>query len=499
MVRTLAEHQLVPAGLLPAENNGKQQEMKLFQNTILLFIAVLFSTAVAAQDSVRTLSVQQFMQLVRQYHPVALQAENAIEQARAGVTSARGFFDPVLEFYSAEKVFDGKQYYNYAQPQVTLPTWYGIEVYAGAEYLAGGRTSPEETLGRTSYAGISVPLLKNLLMDRRRAALQQAKILEQQSRAEKRAVLNDLLRDALNSYWAWVQQQLIKNTIDQIVIVNEKRLELIKTSYRLGERPAIDTVEALAQLQTYLSLQQEQNLELQNTGLDLSFFLWKEGSTPYLLPQDVQPATPLPRTVQVALPAMDSLLNTALTQHPELQLYGYKLNSLAVEQRLKFQSLLPKLDLKYNQLGKGYDVVKTATAPILHNNYQYGVSFVLPLRLSEGRGEYRRARLKIQSTELELAQKTLVIENKVRAYINKQQALQAQFNIQQSALQNFITLQRAEETRFFSGESSLFLINSRENKVLEARQKLIELQTKLAQTNIDVQWAAGTLHREVRL
>jgi outer membrane protein TolC len=296
-----------------------------------------------------------------------------------------------------------------------------------------------------------------------------------------------------------VQQQLIKNTIDQIVTVNEKRLELIKTSYRLGERPAIDTVEALAQLQTYLSLQQEQNLELQNTGLDLSFFLWNEGSTPYLLPQDVQPATPLPRTVQVALPAMDSLLNTALTQHPELQLYGYKLNSLAVEQRLKFQSLLPKLDLKYNQLGKGYNVAKTATAPILNNNYQYGVSFVLPLRLSEGRGEYRRARLKIQSTELELAQKTLEIENKVRAYINKQQALQAQFNIQQSALQNFITLQRAEETRFFSGESSLFLINSRENKVLEARQKLIELQTKLAQTNIDVQWAAGTLHREVRL
>jgi outer membrane protein TolC len=232
--------------------------MKLFQNTILLFIAVLFSTGLAAQDSVKTLSVQQFMQLVRQYHPVALQADNAIEQARAGVTSARGFFDPVLEYYAAEKVFDGKQYYNYMQPQVTLPTWYGIEVYAGTEYLAGGRTSPEETMGRTSYAGVSVPLLKNLLIDRRRAALQQAKILEQQSLAEKRAVLNDLLRDALNSYWAWVQQQLIKNTIDQIVIVNEKRLELIKTSYRLGERPAIDTVEALAQLQTYLSLQQEQ-------------------------------------------------------------------------------------------------------------------------------------------------------------------------------------------------------------------------------------------------
>ncbi len=409
------------------------------------------------------------------------------------------FFDPVVELATAEKVFDGKQYYRYTQPQLTLPTWYGIELYAGTEHLAGARTSPEETLGGTSYAGISVPLLKNLLMDRRRAALQQAKILQRQSEAEKRIALNNLLRDALNTYWDWVQQNLLKNTIDRLVTVNEQRLKLVKTTVSLGERPAIDTVEALAQLQTFLSLQQEQALALQNALLDLSFFLWKEGSNQYLLPQDVQPATLLNRLEIVSLPATVSLLNLARAQHPELQQYRFKLNSLDVEQRLKFQSLLPKLDLKYNQLGKGYNLAKTATTPLLQNNYQYGISFAMPLRLSEGRGEYRRVKLKIQNTELDVAQKTVEIENKVRAYSNKRQTLQAQIGIQQSALQNFAILQRAEETRFFSGESSLFLINTRETKVLETEQKLIELQTKQAQANIDLQWAAGTLHSSVRL
>jgi outer membrane protein TolC len=54
-------------------------------------------------------------------------------------------------------------------------------------------------------------------------------------------------------------------------------------------------------------------------------------------------------------------------------------------------------------------------------------------------------------------------------------------------------LQRGEETRFQAGESSLFLINARENKTLEALQKLQELKSKYYQTENALQWAAGIL------
>lgn len=473
--------------------------MNHFQTFIRLLTMLFFSVPVLAQDSTRVLSAEQFIAIVRQYHPVALQAQNNIEQARAGITAARAFFDPVLQTEIAEKMFDGKQYYRYTQPQVTVPTWFGIELYAGTEHLAGSRINPEETPGRTSYAGVSVPLLKDLLIDKRRATLQQAKILQRQSEAERRGAMNNLLQEALNAYWDWMQQQRLKIIIDDLVTVNEQRLRLIKTSVQLGDRAAIDTIEALAQLQSFLSLQQEQEAAVQNARLTLSFFLWTPQTSPYLLPPDVQPAAAGTNTAPFTLTATDSLLQVARAQHPELQQYDFKLASLTIEQRLKFQSLLPKLNLKYNQLGKGYNVAKTAAAPLLQNNYQYGISFALPLRLSEGRGAYRQAKLKLQNVELDRTQKMVQIENKVKTYFNKLQALQAQLVIQQSALQNYQTLQRAEETRFFSGESSLFLINTRENKVLEAQQKLIELQTKLAQARIDLQWAAGTLHSEVRL
>ncbi len=45
-------------------------------------------------------------------------------------------------------------------------------------------------------------------------------------------------------------------------------------------------------------------------------------------------------------------------------------------------------------------------------------------------------------------------------------------------LENYTRLFLAEDTRFKMGESSLFLLNASENKMLEAMFKLIELQAK---------------------
>lgn len=56
-------------------------------------------------------------------------------------------------------------------------------------------------------------------------------------------------------------------------------------------------------------------------------------------------------------------------------------------------------------------------------------------------------------------------------------------------------LQKGEETRFLNGESSLFLINSREQKTLEAKQKWVELQAKNQKSLVDIKWSAGMLAR----
>ena len=85
------------------------------------------------------------------------------------------------------------------------------------------------------------------------------------------------------------------------------------------------------------------------------------------------------------------------------------------------------------------------------------------------------------------------VETKVRSYYNELVALRQQLLLQENNYKNYKLLLQGEETRFKNGESSLFLVNSRENKTLEALQKLQELRNKYVKTFNSLQWAAGQL------
>jgi outer membrane protein TolC len=197
-----------------------------------------------------------------------------------------------------------------------------------------------------------------------------------------------------------------------------------------------------------------------------------------------------------ALPLLilDELLYTARLNHPKLQLYNYKLQILEVERKLKFQSLLPTINLKANLLNKGYDMFNgIGKSAFYENNNKFGIDIGLPLRLSEGRGGYKLAKLKIQETNYDLLMKQQEIENKVKNYYNELTGLQQQVVIYDAAYKNYQTLFRGEDTRFKAGESSLFLLNSRENKQLEALQKLVELKAKYYKARQALLWATGQL------
>lgn len=470
------------------------QKMKFY----ILIIILCFPFLSIAQDSLvaKSLSPEDFINIVKQFHPVVKQANINVEKAKAEITIARGGFDPTVYLNNDQKTFDGKNYYNYTNPELKIPTWYGIEVKAGFENNGGQFLNSEATSGTSSYLGLSVPLAKNLLMDKRRAALQQAKIFKQQSEAERLNTINDLLYDAYAAYWNWAREYQVYEVLANAVKINEARFELVKISFRQGDRPAIDTVEALTQLQGFQFLQSESLVRLKNAALELSNFLWLPNNTFYQLGEDVKPDEKWneQNITETPLLQLDELLYSAKLTHPKLTMFNFKLQSLDVERRLKFQSLLPTVNAKGYLLNKGYDMFNgIGKRAFYENNNKFGIDIGLPLRLSEGRGAYKAAKLKIQETNLELNLQQMMIENKVRSYYNEMTGLMQQVKIYEQAYLNYQTLFRGEDTRFKAGESSLFLLNSRENKQLEALQKLVELKTKFYKTRQAVLWAAGQL------
>ena len=477
----------------------KRREVQYYQQKSLIvkilgyFLLISNFSVTGQQPQDFSLSPSQFIAIVKQYHPITKQANLLIEKAKAEAIVAKAGFDPTFYIATDEKTFGGKNYYTYINPELKIPTWYGIEIKTGVEDNSGLFTSPETSLGQTSYLGIAVPIAKNLLMDKRRAALKQAVVLQKLSNAERQNILNDLLYDAYSAYWTWVKEYQNIQVFSNAININKERYRFIKISYQQGERAALDTVEALTQLQIIQFQQSEALLRFKNTSLELSTFLWLDNNLPYQLPTNAQPEMNwgkenlLPNTANV-----DELIQTARQNHPKLQLYNFKLEGLEIERKLKFQGLLPTFNIKANLLSKGYNVFNNFETP-LKNNYKFGIDFGIPLRLSEGRGEYQKAKLKIQETNFDIALKRMEVENKIRSYYNEFETLKQQMVLYEATFKNYQLLLKGEEARFKSGESTLFLLNSRESKVLETSQKLNELVAKLQKAQVSIQWAVGTL------
>ncbi len=453
------------------------------------FLALVVSCcALNAQN----FSMDEFMMEVRKNHPVAKQAMIGVDKAKAELLASRGGFDPILAIQNENKTFDGKNYFYYTNPELKIPTWPGIDFKAGVENNGGQFINSEFSTGKTSYLGLEIPLARNLLMDKRRAQVQQAKLMVSMSEQDRLQALNNLMFDATLTYLNWAGTNMLYNLLTKFVSVSNDRLRLVRIAWQQGDRPAIDTSEALAQLQSFQMMQAEGFVRLQNAALDISNFLWTEQDIAYLVPTSY-----FPDSVKVFRPEDELLLETMLlrssNENPALLVYNIKLDALNVERKLKFQGLLPYFNLKANLLNSGYNVTKGVGAAFLENNYKLGFDFKIPLRLSEGRGDYRMAKLKIQETNFQLNNKRWEVENKIKTYYNETQALQQQIILAEGALKNFTALLRAEELRYQNGESSLFLINARENKVLETTQKLIELKVKWLKARYATEWAAGLL------
>jgi outer membrane protein TolC len=457
--------------------------------SIILCCSLFFLRSFAQNEKV--LSVDDFIEKVKMHHPLAKVANIQIEKANANLLTAKGGFDPVAEINATNKTFDSKNYYYYNNASVNIPLPVG-DIKTGIENNGGQFLESEISSGRSSYLGLEIPIAKGLLIDKRRAFLQQAKIAVQQNTAQRRALINDLLLEAYVSYYQWAGAYRLYNIYNSYVLVSNDRLRLVKTLNANGDRALMDTVEAFTQLQNFQLLQGEASIKLTSTILDLNNFIWDGKGIAQNIATDVVPDTTIFSNNTSSKVLVDLLQNSAL-QNPILQQYNFKIEGLQVEKKLKYQNLLPTINLKGNILNKDYYALKNFGTSLLDNNNRWGISIKVPLRFREGRGEYRLAKLKIEESTLELKQKTQEIENKIKDYYNQFLLLQNQLQTANDAYKNYNSLLRNETLRFNNGESSLFLVNTRENKVLEMQQKIIELQVKLLKAKYSLDWAAGLL------
>lgn len=458
------------------------------RNSLGLVLILIFCANFASGQDTLKLSHQEFLSVVKNYHPLAFRYRLQNQIAKSEIQSARGNFDPNLAGKNGTKTIDGIEYYRETNIDLAIPTWYGIELNGSYNYIDGQKLNNSDTKGGLYQFGITLPLAKNLLYDKRRALLDQAKFGLQMTEAEQLVLTNDLMLAAENAYWDWVKTFEVYQLQSRAVKINQDRLNFIKKTYDYGERAAIDTTEALTQLQSFELEQKDAYLEFVKATQELSLFLWTENQQPYDVERLIVPSETLTNNIAYNsyLALINDINSESLGNHASLLYYFQKQNILESERRLKFQSLLPKVDLTYNFFNK--ENYRTNLFPLFQNNYQYGLKLEIPIFLRQARADYRIAKFKIQQNQLDTDYKRQEINAKINTYKNVVINYNQQINLATQNATNYQRLLKAEEIKYANGESSLFLINSRENKVIEVQEKLLELRLKFLEGYNQLKW-----------
>ncbi|WP_299215692.1 TolC family protein [uncultured Aquimarina sp.] len=447
-------------------------------NKYLLYSFLFLTTVLCAQEEdTITLNFKEYLGFVKKHHPVAKQAELNISVGEANLLKSRGGFDPKIEVDYDRKKFKGDEYYDLLNATFKVPTWYGIELKANFEqnegvFLNEERTVPDEGL---YSAGVSVPIAQGLLINDRMASLKKARLFREQTKADRDLLVNEILYDASLAYFDWLEAFNEKEIYQNFLTNARVRFEGVKKSALAGDKAIIDTVEAKITVQNrQLSLEQAK-VKLMKSALDLSNYLWIGNNIPVELQPNVIPDNQVDEVIDQTLQIQQALFTDVdLVNHPKLRSLNYKIEGLEIDRRLKANKLLPKINLEYNFLTASPEVANSFNTA----DYKGGVTFQFPLFLRKERGAVKLAKYKIQDSQYELASVQVQIENKVNAIYNELESFKTQNNLIANIVSDYTTLLKAEERKFSFGESSLFLINSRESKLIDAELKSNKLQNK---------------------
>ncbi len=463
----------------------------------IVSVVIMSQPAIAQQiDSI--LTYQAYLQLVMANHPIAKQIALKRTKADLELKRARAGFDPNLTAQWDRKQFDKKNYYNILNTHLNVPIWNGIGAEVGYNYNDGLYLNPENKLPSNGqmYLGLKASLLKGLWTDERRAEIDKAKVLIEASEVEINLALNDLLYDAAMAYWEWTQAYYSWDISRQSLDLIQEQLLFTVELYKQGALPAIDTLKAYVKLQDRQIYNGEVQLKLQQMSQQLSVFLWSDNDEPLQIDYTINRPikledTPTPRLTEEFLKNTLAQLNI----HPWLQYYEFKLNTLNIDRRLKQNKLLPKLDVKYNFLSTNdidfFDNATTAATPI--QNYKLGIKFSMPLFLRKERMELKLNQLKRQETNYQQQAKQQELSVKIQNYFAAVQAYADQVALTASIVDNYELLLEGEVTKFDNGESSLFLINTRETQLFNANQKLVKQAVSYFKSKTKLAWSTATL------
>jgi outer membrane protein TolC len=470
----------------------KRKIRRMRKNSDILFFVVCMLVAINGySQSTVVLSYETYLKNVLQNNPLSKKADNIKRYGELQYNASKGNFDPTINGTYDNKNFNGSNYYSIVNAGVKVPLFTAQNLKVGYEYGVGANINPEKYTSSYGlpYVGLEVGLLQGMMIDYRRADLLKSKEYVNYYSAEKNVQLNNLLYESSLKYFDWLFSLKQLSLNNYFMELAKQRLLGIESLANIGERAAMDTIEAAILYQSRLLDLQSAQIEIQKQNNALATFNWSDSDMPI-------------NAVFTSLDSIDDYYQRAKngivkqlyldsTFNPIIEKYKSYQKVLGIEARLKKEMIKPKLNVNYNALSYNSD----SYSPVYsQNNYKWGVDLSFPLLLRRSRNEYKMAKISFQNNSFELANKNNELDFKLNALKQTMNILSEQLQNAERSVKYNRQLVEAEKLRFSNGESSLFILNARENKWLESELKFADYKYKFIKTSISIIYLKGTLN-----
>jgi outer membrane protein TolC len=476
--------------MIPQRRNNQRVSTKL----IALLVSASFTWKVHAQNQ-EVLTFDAF-KLMLNNHPALRVANLSAEKGEQELIKAKGAFDPKISATHQNKFFKATEYYNQTYIGVDVPLRAPLILKSSFENANGIYVSPDETTpnGGLLNAGVALPLGQGLITDKSRTEIRQAEAYQRYSVIEQNRLIQDLRYEAFTQYWEWWMSKKVLDIHSEWVSIAEQRLTDTKNRFLAGDIASVDTLETAIQVQNRKQKYQSAEAKWTKETLNLTSQLWEENELNYIPVESIKNTIPQKEIsydeALVNANVLADRTNNVSSTNPQLQKYTPILEQMKAEERWKKELMKPVVNLQYN-------VISEATTPsdnmLTMNNYKWGAQISWPIFMRKAKGDLGITRIKIEELELEALQKATIIRNKTLASIRQLELLRLQLANVSSNVNNMQRLLDAEREKFNSGESSVFLINTREQQLFDLRVQETEISAQLKLQEIEILYLLGTL------
>jgi len=507
-------------------------KLHTFLRAALLAVACVFGLPEVVAGAERPLTLEEAIALALERNEGIHSERAALAAAEAGVTEAKGAYDPLLEVdggwrHATEPVnstFSGTS-------SGEFPTTEGADAGMSVRQLlpTGGAVSVRTRVGRTtddgSYALLSPayetqvgvelrqPLLRDRAVDAARLSRRVAATDRERAVAALRRMITDTVAAVERAYWGLVAARLEIDVLDEAVRLAEEQLRETESRVESNVLPETEPAQPRAELERRRGELLASREALSRAENDLKLLILGDDDPLWL--------DRLDPTEEAALEVVPldaaALVEGALAVRPEIQVVQSFVDRRRLEVDFARDRVLPSLDavLSYDRFGLAGDrTPNESTVTGLEggvggsfSNLGDGdfddarVALVLsfPIGNRSARGGAAVARSVLVQAEADLARVRKAVRAEVLDAVAALETATQRVEAARAGLEAAQVQLSAERDRYAVGLSTNFLVLTRQNDLSRSRLEEISALTDYRAARTEVARATGSLLADRRI